>query len=287
MYHEHCFDVCRNLEVADLTDEEARVLMQLARQVARERHGDSQPRLSALRALTQLPDAALAQIISSVNASTPGKNKGLQRSVDTCPGGNTRPRGDHGACTTIMVKCLGKFATVHTIREALDLAGFAGCYDFVYVPVSIMGDPPRHHNRFGFGIVNFVTCGAAQSFMDGMKGRSLCRGGKELQLCRARIQGLESNVQQFLTRWRDGKLEAGLDEVMVPWVFTGMDSSGMTCGSPMCLLCAAGHACEQETCSGHLSPQVMSAVCSAHSDFTPSSVRSEPSCGEQDVPVWQ
>jgi len=248
------------IDLSGLSEEEATTFRELVRQVAQERGGEVRPRLSVLAALAAMPAEAVAVMIQAFNrGACPHDDTGLSDTTGSDPArssgtgctpsvsgseeedprpvtpdlaavpshGREAPAGRGQGPTTVMLKCLG---TVYTMQTLLDAAGFAGCYDYLYVPVLYTGGAEVYNNRFGFAVVNFVDHETANAFRMAVVGQSV----KKLQASWARVQGAQGNLDQVQERRRTGKLPGQLYEGMVPWVFCGVDrNTGRSLGRPL------------------------------------------------------
>mmetsp|Transcript_34492 Transcript_34492/g.75461 ORF Transcript_34492/g.75461 Transcript_34492/m.75461 type:complete len:292 (+) Transcript_34492:62-937(+) len=135
-----------------------------------------------------------------------------------------------GKQTTVMLKCLNKTDSVHSVREFLDSLGLAGEYDYLYVPVVFNEDTRWYENNFGFGVVNFRVPSTAEWFRT--VANQVSRGGRRLKATWARLQGVSKNLHQVQERRRTGKLTGYLYEAMVPWVFEAAEE-GRSVGAPV------------------------------------------------------
>jgi len=110
--------------------------------------------------------------------------------------------------TTLMVRNLPQELLQKEFLEELDRAGFAGLYDFVYMPCSFEARESK-----GYVFVNFCTSTAAASFAAGWhRSRRLAPDGSmpPLNVSAATVQGLQANVQKWagprMTRIRNPAL---------------------------------------------------------------------------------
>lgn len=98
-------------------------------------------------------------------------------------------------CTTLLLQDLPQTYTRCLLLEMLDKEGFAGCYDFVYVPVDLLTMAAN-----GYAFVNFRTHGDARRALQHFDGfdRWLCESDR---VCRASwstfCQGLEAHIERY------------------------------------------------------------------------------------------
>jgi len=241
------------VDLSGLSQNEAVMVRELVRQVVSERYAGSRPRLSVLAALAAMPHEGVVSMVNAVNADMVLKeaddsqddvatteascSSSQDCSTPSVSGSEESVSGD--GPTTVMLKCLGRRDTVYTIRTLLDAAGFAGYYDYLYVPVLHTDDPAdQYNNRFGFAVVNFVDCETADAFRQAVAAQVGGTSVKKLQASWARVQGAEDNLEQVKDRRRAGKLPGTLFDGMVPWVFCGVDcSTGCSVGRPLQIEC--------------------------------------------------
>jgi len=126
-------------------------------------------------------------------------------------GGEPGPK--HGGCfetkrqrrelpdgvTTLKVYQLPACVRQMELAHELDKSGFAGLYDFLYVPVR------SYNGKQAYAIVNFVTHDAAQRYIDEWRARRFFRVGNDttvsavLHMSPARLQGWDANMSKWLT----------------------------------------------------------------------------------------
>lgn len=108
---------------------------------------------------------------------------GDQESVDPCEG---------HTLTTVVVQNLSKVCSCSKLLSIVDEAGFAGAYDFVYLPINF-----QSRCCYGFAFLNFVDSTVAKRFQSTFDGLELPNG----RICRALwskpFQGLEANVARY------------------------------------------------------------------------------------------
>eukprot|EP00928_Gymnodinium_smaydae_P020038 TRINITY_DN17732_c0_g4_i1.p1 TRINITY_DN17732_c0_g4~~TRINITY_DN17732_c0_g4_i1.p1 ORF type:complete len:194 (-),score=15.92 TRINITY_DN17732_c0_g4_i1:230-811(-) len=96
--------------------------------------------------------------------------------------------------TTVMVRGVCPKLSQQRVKSFLDEDGFAGQYDFLYVPVREKGS-----NNTGQAFVNFVSPTQARAFFDRYNGQSakFARHDRVLSVLPASRQGYEANVNYF------------------------------------------------------------------------------------------
>jgi len=98
--------------------------------------------------------------------------------------------------TTLMVRNIPNTYTRAMLMEELNLLGFEGKYDFIYLPM----DKSTQWN-VGYAFVNFSSPAVAKRVIDEMTNYSFQRydhgSGKVAQISIAHIQGLERNLEYY------------------------------------------------------------------------------------------
>jgi len=117
--------------------------------------------------------------------------------------------------TTIMIQNLPEVLTQRALAKGLDTNGFAGQYDFMYLPTDF-GSGTSH----GYAFVNFCVPGASQRLIDLWDrqrpwGRTTM--SKALRIMPAAVQGLEANV----ARWNSAKMRRVRNPDHRPMVMPG------------------------------------------------------------------
>ncbi|CAK0824975.1 unnamed protein product [Prorocentrum cordatum] len=101
---------------------------------------------------------------------------------------------DWGDTLTVMMRNLPNKFSQQMLLEEINLAGFAGTYDFLYLPI----DPDTKANR-GYAFINFV--GPAQSWMfrSYFEGRRIgnFNSGKVITVMPATLQGFDANHAHY------------------------------------------------------------------------------------------
>jgi len=126
---------------------------------------------------------------------------------------------NHEIRTTVMIRNLpSRLKQRHLIME-LDQAGFAGTYDFCYLPCTFTTGECH-----GFAFVNFVTPADAKTFMDAWRG-SRQFGGEpsdpSLNISFAVVQGREAN----LAKWTSSRQRRVRNPNLRPFVVDFEDKS--------------------------------------------------------------
>lgn len=99
--------------------------------------------------------------------------------------------------TTLAIRNLPYNVTHDELLLAVDASGFAGLYDFVYLPHKF-----REHRNLGFAFINFETPEVAKHFHElwhlsrRFTVKGTCKGIKALNVSVAAVQGRDANVLQ-------------------------------------------------------------------------------------------
>lgn len=143
----------------------------------------------------------LGSLIPAAPASTTSSTSQLQemiRAMQNCtlPEGCSLipPTTEWNKVTTVMLKNLPNKYTQQQLREEIDSLGFAGCYDFFYLPV----DAKTNANK-GYAFMNFVTTDYALLFRWQFDGRKMnfFNSQKVVSVVPAALQGLEKNYAHY------------------------------------------------------------------------------------------
>jgi len=104
--------------------------------------------------------------------------------------------GVWGSEVTLMMRNVPKKLTQHALLEEINSRGFAGTYDFVYLPM----DQDSNINR-GYSFINFVDPAYAAAFKALYEGRQLSQysSRKVIAILPAVLQGFEANRAHFST----------------------------------------------------------------------------------------
>merc|ERR1719221_40019 len=94
------------------------------------------------------------------------------------------------AVTTVMMRNIPNRYTQLMLLEEISSAGFAGTFDFLYLPI----DPETSANK-GYVFINFVNPVQAWRFRTAYEGEQMQRfnSSKFVSICPATLQGLEAN----------------------------------------------------------------------------------------------
>lgn len=98
---------------------------------------------------------------------------------------------------TVMMRNVPKKLTQHALLDEINSRGFAGTYDFLYLPM----DQDSKVNR-GYAFINFMDPAYAASFKAFYEGRQLNQysSRKFIAILPAVLQGFEANREHFSTR---------------------------------------------------------------------------------------
>lgn len=98
--------------------------------------------------------------------------------------------------TTLAIRNLPYSLSQQDLMQALDDAGFAGLYDFVYLPHKF-----KEHRNVGFAFVNFIDGQSAERFMSEWQNTHRFAGmRKSVNITPASMQGREANQQKATSR---------------------------------------------------------------------------------------
>jgi len=100
---------------------------------------------------------------------------------------------ESGAITTLMIRNLPYSMGQQPLLQAIDDAGYAGLFDYLYLPHKF-----REHKNLGFAFVNFVNSDAALKFLTEWHHTHRFQGGglrKPLNISVAEVQGRTANEQ--------------------------------------------------------------------------------------------
>jgi len=102
--------------------------------------------------------------------------------------------GGVSGCTTVMMREVPMKYTQRKLLREINLLGFSGQYDFIYLPM----DPRKHTNR-GFAFINMTSAEAADKFYKTFHGQYLRHFSSEkpLSVVPADLQGFEENAMQY------------------------------------------------------------------------------------------
>lgn len=98
--------------------------------------------------------------------------------------------------TTLLIRNLPNNMSREMLMDLLDAQGFAGCYDFVYLPIDF-----QRRAGFGYAFVNCTTPANAQRMMDHFHHFSNWSSSSSTKVCEVcwcqHSQGFNSQVQRF------------------------------------------------------------------------------------------
>lgn len=98
------------------------------------------------------------------------------------------------AVTTVMIRNIARTVTQEQLMTCLDTSGFAGTYDFAYLPFR-----SRRRRNLGFAFVNFTTPYYAQQFYHQChRSNTLAPRGEKsryVTVSSANVQGRQENVR--------------------------------------------------------------------------------------------
>mmetsp|Transcript_8046 Transcript_8046/g.17996 ORF Transcript_8046/g.17996 Transcript_8046/m.17996 type:complete len:279 (-) Transcript_8046:33-869(-) len=179
---------------------------------ARDCEGSSKVATWMDRQLTEVPsDGSLSEPLSCASSSTeqwPARTEDTPRVEEPVP-------NEEETFTTVMLQNLPHGITQKGLMRHLDQAGFAGAYDFCYMPTDFQTGSCR-----GFAFVNFTTPREAAELLQSWSGSNrMCSRShhKALLVIYADIQGLPALLQRHSSRKFDRIRNPGFR----PFVRTG------------------------------------------------------------------
>jgi len=104
-----------------------------------------------------------------------------------------------GPVTTMMIRNIPCRCTIEKVLSDIDALGYAGTYDFFYLPQT-----RKRSSNLGYAFINFRTSETARHFESSMVGHRFCfsknqpKSSKICAVSPAAIQGLENNERHFL-----------------------------------------------------------------------------------------
>jgi len=126
--------------------------------------------------------------------------KATDLEAEFCAGGASAPP------TTAMLRNIPNKFTQRSLREEIDEEGFAGRYDFFYLPMDV-----RNKTNVGYAFINFLEATDLRSFCHHFEGYHFKKQASQkiATVCPAHVQGLEKNIQHLLkkavTQFSDGE----------------------------------------------------------------------------------
>jgi len=135
--------------------------------------------------LYQMPDGSMCPVDMSAQWVEQGAE---------CEGGQAHA-SDQEWRTTVMLRNMPNNYTRDMLREWVDSMGFAGCYDFAYLPVDF-----KSQAGLGYAFINFVSSAEAQRCFDNFEGFSEWKVPSE-KVCTVTwgspYQGLEAHIERY------------------------------------------------------------------------------------------
>mmetsp|Transcript_31141 Transcript_31141/g.58416 ORF Transcript_31141/g.58416 Transcript_31141/m.58416 type:complete len:488 (+) Transcript_31141:89-1552(+) len=133
-----------------------------------------------------------------MSAADPKLAAAAQKAANPMP---NKPSGgqipvDWQSVTTVMLRNLPNKYSQQMLLEELNQSGFAGGYDFMYLPI----DPETHANR-GYAFINFVTPEFAWLARTTYEGQKMGKFNSEklVSVVPAALQGFEANYSHYST----------------------------------------------------------------------------------------
>mmetsp|Transcript_68178 Transcript_68178/g.160474 ORF Transcript_68178/g.160474 Transcript_68178/m.160474 type:complete len:230 (+) Transcript_68178:3-692(+) len=101
---------------------------------------------------------------------------------------------DWASVHTVMIKNIPCRCSSADVLQAVESLGFAGAYDFFYLPMN-----RRHKQGLGYAFINFIDKGTAAAFKTAIEGYRFPgrRSPKQVQVAIAQLQGLEEAKEYF------------------------------------------------------------------------------------------
>eukprot|EP00931_Biecheleriopsis_adriatica_P099409 TRINITY_DN7390_c0_g1_i8.p1 TRINITY_DN7390_c0_g1~~TRINITY_DN7390_c0_g1_i8.p1 ORF type:complete len:576 (-),score=127.16 TRINITY_DN7390_c0_g1_i8:111-1769(-) len=100
--------------------------------------------------------------------------------------------GSNQCVTTMMIKKIPTNVGQMDLLEELNISGFAGSYDFCYLPCNFKSSANK-----GFAFVNFMSPAIAMKFVDSWNGRARFTPAAQLSVSTADLQGLQANLKKW------------------------------------------------------------------------------------------
>lgn len=96
--------------------------------------------------------------------------------------------------TTLMIRNIPNRCSQAMLMDKIDQLGFAGTYDFFYLPI----DNKRKSNK-GYAFINFMDSATVSIFEQSVHGKKLSKfqSMKLIIIARATLQGYEANLNKF------------------------------------------------------------------------------------------
>lgn len=191
----------------------ARRTMQ-AQQAAAHFAAGSMPASSLQEAIRMMNAAAELEATADAKARRPSNKVGTKQQPKAQEPKAQAPE-EPMPQTTVMMRNIPSEYTRSMFLDLLDSAGFAGCYDMVYLPIN-----HRKGTAFGYAFVNMTTTEAAVSLMDRFQGFMAWRFPSD-KVCEVSwsnaLQGLAAHIE----RYRDSPMmKAGVPDEFKPAIFS-------------------------------------------------------------------
>eukprot|EP00931_Biecheleriopsis_adriatica_P018986 TRINITY_DN13082_c0_g1_i3.p1 TRINITY_DN13082_c0_g1~~TRINITY_DN13082_c0_g1_i3.p1 ORF type:complete len:678 (+),score=119.08 TRINITY_DN13082_c0_g1_i3:52-2085(+) len=131
----------------------------------------------------------------------------------------SRPRPPPHTCvTTMVIKGLPKDVSQKELLEELNASGFAGSYDFCYMP----GNFKSYENK-GYAFVNFISVEVVRKFLDAWNDKARF-SNMPLAVSPAEVQGLEANLK----KWNRPRMARIRNPNLKPFVLEHNLENGLT-----------------------------------------------------------
>eukprot|EP00931_Biecheleriopsis_adriatica_P099406 TRINITY_DN7390_c0_g1_i5.p1 TRINITY_DN7390_c0_g1~~TRINITY_DN7390_c0_g1_i5.p1 ORF type:complete len:567 (-),score=134.37 TRINITY_DN7390_c0_g1_i5:99-1730(-) len=127
--------------------------------------------------------------------------------------------GSNQYVTTMMIKKIPTNVGQMDLLEELNISGFAGSYDFCYLPCNFKSSANK-----GFAFVNFMSPAIAMKFMDSWNGRARFTPAAQLSVSTADLQGLQANLK----KWAGPRMSRIRNPRLKPFVLGGALEEGQT-----------------------------------------------------------
>lgn len=105
---------------------------------------------------------------------------------------------------TLMIQQIPFECTQANLRELIDSSGFAGTYDFLYLPVNKRSYGKKRVRNRGFAFVNFLSPSLAEDFYRMYHGKNLqgYENSPAIFMIPAGVQGFEQSAASFFDSWQ-------------------------------------------------------------------------------------
>jgi len=127
-------------------------------------------------------------------ASDSGESRLIRQARELASAG-----GGLSGYTTVMIQQVPFKYTQTKFMNEVNSNGFAGTYDFLYLPVNA-----RNHGNRGFGFINFLSASSAEEFYIKYHGQNLINHQATLPLSviPSDVQGFEESATRFFETWQ-------------------------------------------------------------------------------------